>query len=176
VPASLIMASVRAFLRAQVDNVYYLYEVMQRINSMLCRDTKPGELVTLFYGVLDDRNLRFTYANAGHPPPLVLRDGDLIELANENLVLGVSNEERYVQSVFQLHKGDILLLYTDGLMDAANFEGDRFGRQRIMEAFRSGGISAEAVAQNVLWEMRKFAGITKPTDDVTMMVARVEES
>ena len=176
VPASLIMASVRAFLRAQVDNVYYLYEVMQRINAMLCRDTKTGEFVTLFYGVLDARNLRFTYANAGHPPALVLRDGDLIELANENLVLGVSAEERYVQSVFQLQKGDILLLYTDGLMDAANLEGTRFGRQRIMEAFRKGGATAEEVAQNILWEMRKFAGISKATDDVTMMVARVEEN
>ena len=47
------MASVRAFLRAQVDNVYYLYEIMRRINLMLCRDTKPSEFVTLFYGVLE---------------------------------------------------------------------------------------------------------------------------
>jgi serine phosphatase RsbU (regulator of sigma subunit) len=97
-------------------------------------------------------------------------------LANENLVLGVSADERYVQSVFQLQKGDILLLYTDGLMDAANLEETRFGRQRIMEAFRKGGASAEEVAQNILWEMRKFAGISKATDDVTMMVARVEKN
>ena len=75
------MASVRAFLRAQVDNVYYLYEVIRRINLMLCRDTKPGEFVTLFYGVLDARTRRFTYCNAGHPPGLVLRDGKVIELA-----------------------------------------------------------------------------------------------
>src|SRR5437588_7486411 len=61
VPASLIMASVRAFLRAQVDNVYYLYEVIRRINLMLYRDTRTGEFVTLFYGVLDSRNRRFTY-------------------------------------------------------------------------------------------------------------------
>src|SRR5262249_3714882 len=142
--------------------------------AMLCRDTKTGEFVTLFYGVLDARGLRFTYSNAGHPPGLVLRNGEVIELGNENLVLGVSQEERYVQSIFQLQKGDTLLLYTDGLMDAANHEDQRFGRQRIAEAFRKGGATADEVAQNILWEMRKFAGITKPTDDVTMMVARVE--
>src|SRR5262249_25156664 len=64
VPASLIMASVRSALRAHVDNIYYLYDVLQRINSLLCRDNKPGEFVTLFYGVLDTRNRRLTYCNA----------------------------------------------------------------------------------------------------------------
>src|SRR5437588_10900930 len=78
VPASLIMASVRAFLRAQVDNVYYLYEVVRRINLMLYRDTKDQEFVTLFYGVLDARNRRLTYTNAGQHPGLLLRDGKLI--------------------------------------------------------------------------------------------------
>ena len=174
VPASLIMASVRAFLRAQVDNVYYLYEVMRRINGMLCRDTKSGEFVTLFYGVLDARNRRFTYANAGHPPALVLRDGEVIELANDNMVLGVSEDEPYVQSMFLLEKGDFLLLYTDGLPDAANFRFERFGRQRIVDALKRGGPTADTVAHNILWEMRKFAGMTKPNDDVTIMVARVE--
>src|SRR3954467_9016181 len=79
VPASLIMASVRAALRAHVDNVYYLYEVLHRVNLMLCRDTRPEEFVTLFYGVLDTKNRRLTYCNAGHPPGLLMRDGKLIE-------------------------------------------------------------------------------------------------
>jgi sigma-B regulation protein RsbU (phosphoserine phosphatase) len=173
VPASLIMASVRAFLRAQVDNVYYLYEVMRRINGMLCRDTKSGEFVTLFYGVLDAGNLRFTYCNAGHPPGLVLRDGKVIELGSDNMVLGVAPDEDYKQSFVDLKKGDLLLLYTDGLPDARNFRDETFGRQRVVEAFRRGGESAEVVAQNVLWEMRKFVGMSKATDDVTMIVVRV---
>ena len=173
VPASLIMASVRAFLRAQVDNVYYLYEVIRRINMMLCRDTKSGEFVTLFYGVLDAPNKRFTYCNAGHPPGLVLRDGVVIELGSDNLVLGVSPEEEYKQSVIDLKAGDLLLLFTDGLPDARNFRDEAFGRQRVAEAFRRGGETAEGVAQNVLWEMRKFVGMNKPVDDVTMIVVRM---
>jgi sigma-B regulation protein RsbU (phosphoserine phosphatase) len=140
---------------------------------MLCRDTKPTEFVTLFYGVLDAKNLRFTYCNAGHPPGLVLRDGVVMELASENLVLGVSPEEEYKQSVIDLKKRDLLLLYTDGLSDARNHRDEAFGRQRVAEALSRGGETAEVVAQNVLWEMRKFAGMTKPVDDVTMMVVRV---
>ena len=173
VPASLIMASVRAFLRAQVDNVYYLYEVVRRINLMLCRDTKLGEFVTLFYGVLDAKNLRFTYTNAGHIPALVLREGKVIELAGDNMVLGVNPDEPYKQFLMDLKKGDLLLFYTDGLTDAANFEGARFGRHRVIEAFQKGGDTADIVAQNILWELRKFVGMAKRTDDVTMIVARI---
>jgi serine phosphatase RsbU (regulator of sigma subunit) len=173
VPASLIMASVRAFLRAAVDNVYYLYEVMQRINEMLYRDTQPNEFCTLFYGVLDAPNRRFTYCNAGHPPGLLLRDGEVIELQSENMVLGIDPAEPYKQSVLELQSGDLLLLYTDGVLDGMNFNQETFGRQRLAEVFKRGGESADAVAQNILWELRKFVGISKRTDDITMIVVRV---
>jgi len=175
VAASLIMAAVRASLRAQIDNVYYLYEVVRRVNIMLCRDTKPTEFVTLIYGVLDAKNRRFTYCNAGHPPAVVLRNGKIIEMPSENMVLGVDEFENYKQSVFDLLPGDELLLYTDGLTDAMNFHGEIFGRQRIMEALKNGNSpTANTAAQNILWEMRKFAGMAKRTDDVTMLVARMK--
>jgi serine phosphatase RsbU (regulator of sigma subunit) len=173
VPASLIMASVRAFLRAQVDNVYYLYEVVRRINLMLCRDTKLGEFVTLFYGVLDARNRRFTYCNAGHVPALLLRDGKVTELFGDNMVLGVSSEEPYQQFFVEMKQGDVLLLYTDGLTDAMNFDQERFGRQRLIDALREGGETADEIAQRILWDLRKFVGMARRTDDVTMVVARI---
>jgi serine phosphatase RsbU (regulator of sigma subunit) len=175
VPASLIMASVRAALRAQVDNVYYIYETLKRINLMCCRDTKLGEFVTLFYGVYEETNRRLTYCNAGHPAGLVLRAGKLIELPSTNMVLGVDPTEQYTQSIVDLQPGDFLMLYTDGLSDAMNFQGETFGRQRVMEAFKKGGPNADYVAQKVLWEMRRFSGLSKRTDDVTLIVARVRE-
>ena len=182
VPASLIMASCRAALRAQVDNVYYLYEIMRRLNAMLVRDTKESEFVTLFYGVYNAASRRFTYCNAGHAPPLVLRGGGggggggggtILELPSDNMVLGVNPDEPYKQSLMELKPGDTLLIYTDGVTDAMNFHKEPFGKQRLLEAFRKGGATAEVVAQNVLWELRKFVGISKRTDDVTMIVARV---
>ena len=173
VPASLIMASVRAFLRAQVDNVYNLSEVIRRINLMLCRDTKLGEFVTLFYGVLNARTRRVTFCNAGHMPPLLLRNGKVIEIHGENLVLGVNSEETYTQFIQDLLPGDVLLLYTDGLTDAMNFDQQPFGRQRVIEALMEGGESADLIAQNILWHQRRFVGMAKRTDDVTMIVARI---
>ncbi len=174
VPASLIMASVRSSLRAHVDYIYYLYEVLQRINTMLYRDTKIGEFVTLFYGVLDTHNRRLTYCNAGHPPGLLLRDGQLLELGSQNMILGIDPAERYTQSVIDLKTNDILLLYTDGVPDAMNFQQQSYGRQRLVDAFMKGGETAEAVVQNLLWDMRKFVGLTKRTDDVTMIVVKVK--
>lgn len=173
VPASLIMASIRASLRAYVDNVYYLYEVMRRVNLMLCRDTKSGEFVTLFYGVIDVHNRRLTYCNAGHPPPLLLRDGKVTELAGGNLVLGIDPEEPYEQSVHDLLPNDILLLYTDGLTDAMNFQKQIWGKARLLESFAKGGATADAVAQNILWDVRRYAGLMQRGDDVTMIVAKM---
>jgi len=174
VPASLIMASVRASLRAQVDNLYYLYEILRRVNQMLCRDTEPAEFVTLLYGVINITSKRFTYCNAGHPPGLLLRDGEIMELPGGNMVLGVSPDEDYTQSLVELQSGDVLLLYTDGVADAMNFGNETFGRQRIVEALRHGGKSAEEIANHILWEIRRFSGLRSPNDDVTMIVARIE--
>ena len=182
VPASLTMASVRAFLRAQADNVYYLYEVVRRINLMLCRDSKPGEFVTMFYGVIDSHSLRFTYCNAGHPPGLILREGQLIELPSDSMVLGVLPDEDYVQKMISLQKNDLLLLYTDGLSDGMNYGQETFGRARVVEAFQRAAQlisgpdypqTAETIAQHVLWELRKFSGFAPRTDDITMIVVRV---
>jgi sigma-B regulation protein RsbU (phosphoserine phosphatase) len=173
VPASLIMASVRAALRAQVDNVFYLYEVMRRLNVMVCRDTKNSEFVTLFYGVFDARNRRLTYCNAGHPPALLRRNGVISELSGSSLVLGVSPDEVYEQYTVDLQKDDTILLYTDGLTDGMNFQNEQFGKQRLLEAYARSGDFAEGISNNILWELRKHVGMAKRTDDVTMCVARM---
>jgi serine phosphatase RsbU (regulator of sigma subunit) len=175
IPASLIMASVRAALRAEVDNVYYIYEVIRRLNVMLCRDTEPSEFVTLFYGVLDVPNRRLTYCNAGHPPGLLLRDGKVKDLAGGNLVLGTDPTEPYEQFTIELKSGDTLLLYTDGLVEANNEKNEIFGRSRVTEALARGPQrGADAIAQHVLEEMRKFCGNQKQRDDITMTVARID--
>jgi sigma-B regulation protein RsbU (phosphoserine phosphatase) len=179
-PASLIMATVRAALRAQADNVYYLSEIVRRINVMLCRDTKSTEFVTLFYGVLDARNRRLTYCNAGHNPGLLLRDGNVTELGvgdQGSMVLGVLEEEQFRQNSIDMRPGDLLLLYTDGLSEARTFTDEMFGKQRVIDSFKKFGTptaTAEDVARNVLWDLRRFTGLAPQSDDVTIVVAKVK--
>src|SRR6185295_8697775 len=97
---------------------------------------------------LDSRSRRFTYCNAGHPSAMVLRAGKVIELAAQNLVLGVAPQEVYTQSFIDLQRGDLLLLYTDGVTEAMNFRSQIFGRQRLIDAFAKGGETADEAAQN----------------------------
>jgi len=146
---------------------------MRRVNLMLCRDTKDSEVVTLFYGVYNANSKRLTYCNAGHPQPMVLRNGAIIELASDNMVLGINPDEPYKQSVLDLKSGDQLLIYTDGVTDAMNYQKQPFGKKRLVDAFLQSGQTAELVSQHVLWELRKFVGISKRTDDVTMIAAHV---
>ncbi len=101
----------------------------------------------------------------------------MIELAADNMVLGIEPDEQFRQAAVQLQAGDVLLLYTDGLPDAMNFEHETFGRLRVIEALKTYGAedaTAEGVAEHLLWAVRKFAGMARRTDDITMVVARVE--
>ncbi len=175
VPASLIMASVRAALRAQVDNVYYLYEAIRRLNIMLWRDTKPTEFVTLIYGVYDANIRRLTYCNAGHPPALLLRKGVVTELPSDNMVLGIEPDEVFKQDFVDLESGDVILFYSDGLPDAMNFDKQPYGKDRILAAFQTaGGGKAQEIADHLLWDVRRFVGLTNRSDDLTMIVMKVE--
>jgi sigma-B regulation protein RsbU (phosphoserine phosphatase) len=174
IPASLIMASVRAALRAQVDNVYYLYEVIRRLNVMLYRDTKPTEFVTLLYGVFDTKSRRFTYCNAGHPAGILIRDGVVTEMPSDNMVLGIDPEQEYRQNFCDLGSGDTILLYSDGLPDAMNFERQPYGKERAIAAFQAvAGSPAQTVADSILWDVRRFVGLSNRSDDLTMMVMRI---
>lgn len=175
IPASLVMASVRAALRAQVDNVYYLYEVIRRLNVMLYRDTKPTEFVTLFYGVYDARSRRLTYCNAGHPPALLQRNGVISELPSDNTVLGIDPNIQFSQNFVDLQPGDALLMYTDGLPDAMNFEKQVYGTERVWQAYKaSGGGKAQAIADHLLWDVRRYSGLASRNDDLTMIVMKVD--
>jgi sigma-B regulation protein RsbU (phosphoserine phosphatase) len=85
----------------------------------------------------------------------------------------VDPDEPFTQSFIELQVGDVLLLYTDGLAEAMDFENQLFGKERIIEALQRGGESANQIAENVRWAMQRFVGLRKQTDDISMIVARI---
>ncbi len=173
VAASLLMASVRSSLRAYAQDLYDLDMVISRVNQSLCRDTQANEFATLFYGVLEPRSKRLTYSNAGHEPPLLLRKGKIIRLEAGGMVVGVDPTQKFDKGILDFEKGDIVLFFTDGLMDAMNFERQRFGRERIIKALlECSRKNATDALNHVLWEMRRFAGLNPRTDDNTMIVLK----
>ena len=178
VAASLRMASTRATLRAQVGTVFKISEVMRNVNEAFCRDVDPMDMVTpfvsMFYGVVDMGNGRLTYANAGHEPPLLLRDGKVVHLGEGGPVLGIDLASTYYEDVVELRAGDVMVICTDGLIEAMNFQFEQFGSKRVLEAAQAKlNDSAEHIAKHLLWEMRRFTGLTERLDDITIVVAKI---
>lgn len=173
--AGLLMASVRAALRAYSQDVYDLDEIIRRVNVSLFRDTRDREFVTLFYGVLDPKAMRLTYCNAGHEPALLLRGGRVTELKTGGMALGVDGGQRYDKGILHLQPHDLLVFFTDGLIDAMNAEGRRFGRARLYQTVSQlGQRSAADAAHLLMWEMRRYIGLRRNKDDTTLVVVRVK--
>ena len=174
VPGAILMASVRAALRAQAEHVYALEHVMRRVNLGLTHDTEPTEFATLFYGVLDSGARRFTYSNAGHEPALLVRGGAIRPLSVGGPLLGVIEEVEYKEEFVALEPGDMLVIYSDGACDAANYDGERFGRDRLLDAIRRhAGHGAERAVDEIRMDIRRFTGLAPQTDDLTLVVVKV---
>ena len=175
VAASLLMASVRASLRAYAQDVYDLDEIISRVNIALTRDTLDNEFATVWYGVFDPDSLRLTYCNAGHDPPMLLSQGEIHTLDTGGMVVGVQSEAEYDKGLFDMAPGDILLLYTDGLVDSFNDAGEKFGRERIEHALtESADKSASDTINHILWQDRRFTGPRQGVDDTTLVVVKVD--
>jgi len=175
VRASLLMASIRAALRAHATNVYSMSEVMSQVNNDLCSDTLMNDFATLFYGVIDYRNRRFTYANAGHVPPVLFRGGEVRRLTTGGGVLGIEQNVQWSHDSFIFQSGDVILACTDGLIEGLNFKDEPFGSRRVEEAALAAirdGRDADGIVKHVLWEMRRFTGLQTRFDDLTLVAIR----
>ena len=182
VPAALLMASVRATLRAHASDMYHLDQIMTRVNTALTRDTLDNEFATVFYGVIDPQTRMLTYCNAGHEPPVIIRGrGDALRvetLLSSGLALGITKAARYERMLCKLEPGDILIASSDGVMDALNFDDERFGRKRMHRAITdllasNPDATAQMIVDQVIWDVRRFAGLREETDDATLVAVRV---
>jgi len=185
VPAALLMASVRASLRAHAMDIYDINEIMARTNRALVDDTHEHEFATVWYGVIDSQTLRLTYTSAGHDPPLVFRPHlrhnpaeAFRDLRAGGPVLGIDRAASYEKGLFDLAPGDVLIIYSDGLIDAQTFDRRRYGRERVCRAVAdscdlSGEVTASLILNHILWDVRRFAGLSRQYDDITLVVARV---
>ncbi len=177
IPASLLMASLRGALRAMAGFCTDLGQIMQLLNEHVCRESAPGEFVTLLLVAVNPQAGRLTYCNAGHEPLLLLRAGQVKRPAEGGLVLGLDTQERYAEHALDVLEGDFVLLFTDGVIEAMNFEGRLFGRQRLALAVqRFGALAPNAALRSILWDIRRFVGLAEQADDLTMVGLRVVPS
>ena len=144
---------------------------------MGCTECRDGEFITLFYSFIDIKEMTITYCNCGHEPTLLIRDGEVTALEKGGLVLGVDAQAEYEVETVQLKDGDSLLFYTDGLIDAVNFEGQFWGREKMLETakkFTAG--SAKQMVKNILRYRRRFVGLADQIDDTSIIVVKVDRT
>jgi sigma-B regulation protein RsbU (phosphoserine phosphatase) len=177
VPAALVMASARGALRTAARYCRDLAQLVEQLNQYVHRETTSAEFVTLLLVAVDRDATRLEYVNAGHEPLLLLRGGDLRATDQGDLVLGIDPSQPYAVHTLDLQPGDFALLYTDGVVEAMNFEDEVFGRARLIEAIKQYGAMPPAQALgNIRWDVRRFVGLVEQSDDLTMVGLRVREN
>ena len=175
VPAALLMMSSRTLLKCGAIESNNPGKVLSYVNSALQTDNAALMFVTMFYGIFDSGSGKFTYASAGHDPPLLVRkDGSTSLLPpTGGTVLGVIPSLEYQCNAIDLAPGETILLYTDGVPDAHNVHGERFGMERFRQVFIDAPPEcAQAATEVVFQAVREFAQDTPQFDDVTCLVLR----
>ena len=173
-PAALLMSNLQAAVRAFAQGGTDPATLCGNVNRLLCRHMVSGRFVTFCFAWLDGPRHRLTYANAGHNPPLLLREGGAVERLGEGgMVMGVFPDAVFRQAEISIRTGDRLLLYTDGITEAPNEAGEEFGEDRLAAAGGSAADrSAEALKDHVLGELAAFTGGVF-ADDATLIVVEI---
>ena len=174
VSAALLMANVQASVRAFARDSNSPARVCSRVNMVLCENIATGKFVSLFYGILDAAKHTFEYCNAGHPRPKLVSSDSVRELSGGGAVLGVFPTWKYKNSVVALSPGDTLLLFTDGITEAAASDGSEFGEDRLarLAKLNSSG-SARELNRRLLAQVAEFCQ-GRFQDDATLLVIAVK--
>jgi sigma-B regulation protein RsbU (phosphoserine phosphatase) len=170
-PASLLMASVHAFVRALAGTAPPAL-VVERLNRFLFASTPPSRFVTLFYAELDAASRRLAYVNAGHVPPYrVAADGTTSRLVDGGPALGLLDEASYDAGEIRLQPGEAVAVVTDGVTEANSPDDREFGDDRVWGVLRTGG-SAPSLLARLLSAVNEWAGSVGCGDDLTALVLK----
>ena len=174
VPAALLMAFLRASLRAASHIGYAPHISMSKVNYLLWESIERNQFVTAFYGILDATNRTLAYSNAGHNPPVLIdANGEAQFEERGGVPLGMFRDSRYYEYYETIEPGQILVLYTDGVTEATNPAGEEYGRDRLVAAIRqSRELSAREMIDFLHRDLIDWTDGQGATDDVTFFIVK----
>lgn len=178
VPAALFMMIAKTLIKNHAQAGFSPAQVFERVNTQLCENNDAGMFVTAFLGIVDLRSGEFTYANAGHNPPILTcgKDPDRWLASKRCFVLAGRKNTLYKEQTIFLHPGDQLFLYTDGVTEALNTRSELFTDKRLLSLFHSGvlnGLSLQEIIEQIDCELSAFAEGAEQADDITMLILRM---
>jgi len=148
--------------------------IMSQVNERILSDSGGSSFVTTFLSVLEPNTGRLRYANGGHVPPLMVgsqRGKTIDHLSRTGMALGVHRSAAWQQKLVKFAPGDFLVMYTDGILDAQNCDGDFYGHQRLTQAARAQpGATAKQIVEGILTDVAHFTEDAPVNDDLILMV------
>ncbi len=174
VPAALLMAFLRASLRAATHIGYAPHISMSKVNYLLWESIERNQFVTAFYGILDVTNRTLAYSNAGHNPPLLIdADGKARFEERGGVPLGMFRDSRYYEYFATIEPGQMLVLYTDGVTEAMNPSGEEYGGQRLVDAaLRGRHLRARELIDFIHRDVIDWTDGKGAHDDVTFFIVK----
>lgn len=177
VPAAMTTASLRSVVRAQRDADYTPAVLVQRVNTILFDDLSHTEqFVSMIYLQYFQSRQLIRFTNAGHPPAIVWRAslGEFETCSTDDPLMGIDPLSIFHEKNLVVSKDDVIVLYTDGVTDAANESGERYGVDRLRETIRdSASGDATRITGNIVDDVQGFAGSVAIKDDITVLVCKV---
>ena len=174
-PAALLMSSLQARVQVLFDDPTDLAALVTRLNRIIATNCPSNRFITFFIGVFDPKTGDMTYVNAGHNPPLLVHcEGRVEELEGTGLLLGIMPNAQYTQRTCKLEIGDVVVLFSDGVTEAARLDTDeQFGEERLAKILAEESChSAESIIEAINLQITEFTDGAPPLDDITLLVAR----
>jgi serine phosphatase RsbU (regulator of sigma subunit) len=179
VSGALVMAASRSIFRVLTETHESVEEVMNRGNLRLHQDVKKGMFVALLYAVLDPKEKLLTFSNAGQVQPVLFSaeksKAEYIDTEGDRFPLGIVKKCHYQATRFAVNKGDILVFYTDGIVEAVNDKGELYGFERFLASIEEGReLGADELLEKLIKDVMQYVGKVEQHDDLTAVVVRVK--
>jgi phosphoserine phosphatase RsbU/P len=172
-PAALLSVKLQATLRALAPRFDGLAELGGAVNNILHRDGLPTRYASLVYLLLSPDSNRIRVLNAGHMPPLVVRNGSISAMERGSMVLGIMHDAPFSEQAIDLVDGDTLVVYSDGVTEAQDEKGDFFGDERLYGSIRAGAdLNPAQTGRSILTAVKEFIRDAVPSDDLSLVVLR----
>ncbi|CAN5436865.1 hypothetical protein BH10ACI3_BH10ACI3_15380 [soil metagenome] len=174
IPAALLMSFLRACLRSCVQIGYAPHIAFATVSNLLRGSIKDNQFITAVYGLLDSTNKTFVFSNAGHNPPLLIKpDGDYRYVEYGDLPLGMFEDQHYHQHFIRFEPGQVMVIYTDGITEAANPNGEEYGEDRLAKRVLDGiHLPAKQLIDHIRKGVADFTERKFLDDDGTLFIVK----
>ncbi|MBM3968940.1 MAG: serine/threonine-protein phosphatase [Planctomycetes bacterium] len=178
VPAAVVMTGVHGALEAQLasrpEDARDTARVLELVNRSLFHTRRLPHFMSLVYGVLNTQTNKFTYTNAGHPSPLLLRGDEVISVASHDLLLGIVEETKYTSDSIELQPRDVLVCYSDGVSETRSVDSKFFGIDGILRSLEPNLHAADTLTLlNRVWNRQSAFAAPGQVDDRSLLIARL---